>query len=261
MFGKIIVNVKVTSMIPDCELGGGGERTCRNQEEEESFAVPVNFTLEDRLAMIHDASLWNEEKAHLQKKAIGQAIKYLLELKEWLCSCCQKRPAIYMSGSPMLRLDKDTGMMGWDTFETPHCAQPECIMEIRRRYRIYIKETQKEIGKDIPWTQMCANCKRIDVIMDNHHHHHQRTNTTICTPAGADLASSIGSNEQQHQGGQQRGLLRCGGCRMVWYCNKDCQKEHWKNGHKEECMAVVQSRKNQVAKSKSRGKKQIKEEV
>eukprot|EP01084_Bolivina_argentea_P213141 362101_1 len=27
---------------------------------------------------------------------------------------------------------------------------------------------------------------------------------------------------------------RCGGCRLVWYCNKDCQRKHWKF-HKKQC--------------------------
>ena len=27
----------------------------------------------------------------------------------------------------------------------------------------------------------------------------------------------------------------CGGCGCMAYCNKDCQRNHWKNGHKNEC--------------------------
>lgn len=34
---------------------------------------------------------------------------------------------------------------------------------------------------------------------------------------------------------QQADLKRCTGCRMVWYCSKECQKEHWINNHKELC--------------------------
>mmetsp|Transcript_12388 Transcript_12388/g.14937 ORF Transcript_12388/g.14937 Transcript_12388/m.14937 type:complete len:210 (-) Transcript_12388:159-788(-) len=189
MSGKIIVNVHVTAF--------------PGKEDGELFAVPVNFTLENRLAMIQDPGTWTEEKAHLQKKAMGQAIEYLLEWNKRPCSSCHIRPAVYLSGSPMLTLDRDNGTMGWDSVETPHCAQPECIMEIRRRYKLYMKATTKQLGKHIPWTHMCGYCKRIGVI--------------------------------DHESLPTQGLLRCSGCRMVWYCNKDCQKLHWKQGHKEEC--------------------------
>jgi hypothetical protein len=30
-------------------------------------------------------------------------------------------------------------------------------------------------------------------------------------------------------------LSRCSGCRLAYYCNKKCQKKHWKNGHKKVC--------------------------
>ena len=192
MSGKIIVNVNVTA-------------DPRTEEEGELFAVPINFTLENKLTMIRQPA-WNEEKANLQKEVIGQVLEYLLALREWPCSCCYKRPAVYMSGSPILRFDQDTGIMGWDTLETPHCAHSECIMEIRKRYKSHMKAFQRKIGKDVPWTQMCGHCKRIGVI--------------------------------DHETTPEGGLLRCGGCRMVWYCNKDCQKAHWKQGHKEECKAA-----------------------
>jgi len=31
------------------------------------------------------------------------------------------------------------------------------------------------------------------------------------------------------------GADRCSRCKKVWYCNRDCQKLHWNNGHKQEC--------------------------
>lgn len=29
--------------------------------------------------------------------------------------------------------------------------------------------------------------------------------------------------------------MRCSRCQMGWYCNRECQKQHWKSGHKETC--------------------------
>lgn len=34
-------------------------------------------------------------------------------------------------------------------------------------------------------------------------------------------------------------LLQCSRCRSVWYCNKDCQKAHWKT-HKSSCTPIAQ---------------------
>ena len=31
-------------------------------------------------------------------------------------------------------------------------------------------------------------------------------------------------------------LKECGRCHCAWYCGKDCQKEHWKAGHKCDCV-------------------------
>ena len=28
----------------------------------------------------------------------------------------------------------------------------------------------------------------------------------------------------------------CSRCKKFWYCCKDCQRKHWKNGHKKECI-------------------------
>ena len=36
--------------------------------------------------------------------------------------------------------------------------------------------------------------------------------------------------------------MRCGECRVRWYCSKECQVLHWKRGgHKQECQALLQS--------------------
>jgi hypothetical protein len=37
------------------------------------------------------------------------------------------------------------------------------------------------------------------------------------------------------QCGKPGAKSRCGGCRTALYCNRDCQKQHWKRVHKAEC--------------------------
>jgi hypothetical protein len=35
----------------------------------------------------------------------------------------------------------------------------------------------------------------------------------------------------------------CGNCKLFRYCSPRCQKKHWKNGHKEECLKMKESTK------------------
>eukprot|EP00899_Mesostigma_viride_P004310 jgi/Mesvir1/13880/Mv16016-RA.1 len=34
-------------------------------------------------------------------------------------------------------------------------------------------------------------------------------------------------------------LRRCGGCRLAGYCSRECQKKHWKEGHREACAKLA----------------------
>ena len=31
-------------------------------------------------------------------------------------------------------------------------------------------------------------------------------------------------------------LMHCAKCKSVWYCGRKCQLEHWKDGHKMDCV-------------------------
>ena len=35
--------------------------------------------------------------------------------------------------------------------------------------------------------------------------------------------------------------LTCGKCKAAHYCSQACQRQHWKNGHKEKCIAPDKS--------------------
>ena len=40
--------------------------------------------------------------------------------------------------------------------------------------------------------------------------------------------------------GSTRNLKVCRGCRVVRYCNDECQRQAWKAGHKKECKEIRQ---------------------
>ena len=78
------------------------------------------------------------------------------------------------------------------------------------------------------------NLKAGEVILRNgptahtllHDHRTERCARCLSTSRRADLAS------QQSQ--QKKKLLRCGGCKQIWYCSRECQKEDF-FFHKVEC--------------------------
>ena len=37
-------------------------------------------------------------------------------------------------------------------------------------------------------------------------------------------------------------LMCCAQCKNAWYCNKACQKKHWREGHKAECEHLMHKR-------------------
>ena len=58
------------------------------------------------------------------------------------------------------------------------------------------------------------------------------------------------SNKDCAYCGTSGAKLTCGKCKAAHYCSKPCQKQHWKNGHKERCLAP-EKRRPQVASSTS----------
>jgi hypothetical protein len=55
-------------------------------------------------------------------------------------------------------------------------------------------------------------------------------NCSTCEISSLDLAiKSCGTAE----------MMRCGRCREERYCSVGCQRDHWRNGHKEECSTSV----------------------
>lgn len=41
-----------------------------------------------------------------------------------------------------------------------------------------------------------------------------------------------------HASEDEKKLMKCARCQMKWYCSRECQKAHWKKGHKLYCVQV-----------------------
>lgn len=58
------------------------------------------------------------------------------------------------------------------------------------------------------------------------------------TPKSSSMDTKICSNSTC---GKSTNLAQCGRCRQVQYCSSECQKLHWKAGHKKNCLAPEQA--------------------
>lgn len=55
----------------------------------------------------------------------------------------------------------------------------------------------------------------------------------------AGQCAKCGKHAKRAAGGK---LSRCSGCGSAWYCCKECQKAHWKSGHKKVCAKLAKER-------------------
>merc|ERR1712168_65967 len=73
------------------------------------------------------------------------------------------------------------------------------------------------------------------VILDKFSIHMQTKNKTYRRLENVKC-SNRGCKEYQGKGNGVR-FKKCSRCRLVLYCSKDCQKEHWVTGHENICQA------------------------
>ncbi|KAF9135363.1 SET and MYND domain-containing protein 3 [Mortierella sp. GBA39] len=76
---------------------------------------------------------------------------------------------------------------------------------------------------------------------------------SVCSACFKDTREEQGEDEKSASAGgisasNQRKLVRCAGCKVVWYCNKTCQIKDWKLHHQLECQGIQQSMKIAVMK-------------
>ncbi|CAO3563667.1 unnamed protein product [Mortierella alpina] len=73
----------------------------------------------------------------------------------------------------------------------------------------------------------------------------------VCSACFKDTREEQGDDEKSAGGisaSGQRKLVRCAGCKVVWYCNKACQVKDWKLHHQMECQGIQKSMADPVMK-------------
>lgn len=99
------------------------------------------------------------------------------------------------------------------------CKDPACNQKASRETKIITKEWHSEMRAAGEATsrktevEMCDNCGKVQ--------------------ARAEEGSDTHSKELKKR------LQRCSRCFGVKYCSRECQREHWKAGHKKTCVPVT----------------------
>ncbi|KAG0342313.1 SET and MYND domain-containing protein 3 [Podila horticola] len=74
----------------------------------------------------------------------------------------------------------------------------------------------------------------------------------VCSACFKDTREEQGEDDKAAAAGLlnggQRKLVRCAGCKVVWYCNKTCQIKDWKLHHQLECQGIQKSLVNTATK-------------
>ncbi|KAG9325927.1 hypothetical protein KVV02_005771, partial [Mortierella alpina] len=75
----------------------------------------------------------------------------------------------------------------------------------------------------------------------------------VCSACFKDTREEQGEDEKATSSGGisasgQRKLVRCAGCKVVWYCNKACQIKDWKLHHQIECQGIQKSMEDPIMK-------------
>jgi hypothetical protein len=124
----------------------------------------------------------------------------------WLCSCreqCSAR-ATGTVLTPMAYLHNDPPFI-FDCNAIPKCRDPLCEIAGKQDTKRFLTAASKEIGAAGTQDRSLYSAKM-----------------RLCACCGALDAPD-------------RALRKCTRCEVVYYCDKDCQKTHWKQ-HKQRCL-------------------------
>ncbi len=100
--------------------------------------------------------------------------------------------------------------------------------------------TLEDMGHNMS-TVMIAGHKQEDRQKDVLHQYNLTGNSQAFRRV-AELSQKCSSCSGKPAEGQT--LLQCNRCRQAFYCDRNCQKEHWRQGHKSDCCPQPEWRDN-----------------
>lgn len=120
-----------------------------------------------------------------------------------ICIACQSRPAIRMVNTISLHSESPDGPTIVDHTPFPVCDSNDCSHRASRRAHQYRMDTTAAVPEFADTEmEMCNNCK---------------------------ITKHVSIDGR---------MKRCSRCKAKLYCSKECQRQDWKNGHKNYCKSV-----------------------
>ncbi len=169
---------------------------------------------EFRVLMNNDKNCTMKEKSKILRDTTNQAQKYYLTKYELTCFNCTNK-AVRSINTPTFMPNRN------DPYIIDVAFQPICH-----------KSTCGEEGKRFTKAVMTHFKKKTT----NKDEDEQRNLFLECEILSCAYCCKTEENKDLR-------LLTCGICKAVHYCNRDCQKKHWKEGHKQVCRPAKVQRK------------------
>ena len=161
-----------------------------------SFAEQVSASELQRLRSDREYSI-----EYLSARCCRQ-MSAMMQAEPWVCSAredeCRER-AVKLVFTPMNYIHKDPPCIH-DIGPIPICRDPKC--------NVAAHLTHREIAK-----MFSRECQKQGITAKGESSFYSRK-ARVCANCG--------------RSGEGSAILTCGRCRIAYYCNRDCQTNHWK---------------------------------
>ena len=137
----------------------------------------------------------------------------------WACACGDR--AVRMVSTPNYFPNPASGpAVVEDLVPLPCCGSPKCRLQALRYTDTFLKTQHRDVKTEMPGSAL-----PVSSFLNSFRSGQQYKCAHCGKEQGRDEAKKAGT------------MKRCGRCKAERYCDRDCQRSHWRSGHEQVCMA------------------------
>jgi hypothetical protein len=137
----------------------------------------------------------------------------------WACACGDR--AVRMVSTPNYFPNPASGpAVVEDLVPLPCCGSPKCRLQALRYTDTLLKTQHRDVKTEMPGSAL-----PVSSFLNSFRSGQQYKCAHCGKEQGRDEAKKAGT------------MKRCGRCKTERYCDRDCQRSHWRSGHEQACMA------------------------